>query len=251
MGRRLFSVAVLLGAFAATSSIAAAQPIEVAPQQVKASKNTAIKFAVGRIEGDYAMTAQGGGLTFFKRVGPSKVLLRLQVRGDVVEVEASSNGAARFARNGKDIRFHMRDADESRVLKLQRLASGSRALAAFEAMIATTEASQTPESRSLSTSYALVQAVRGSGDAGRSLASRLNAPLSGARRASAMRSAEEPQACWAEYSATMNTYLTQFSTCVLDYGWIPGMPAVCAFEFSVKAELAWFWVIGCSGGIPV
>jgi hypothetical protein len=46
-------------------------------------------------------------------------------------------------------------------------------------------------------------------------------------------------------------YYAEYAQCLIDYAWIPGMAAVCSFEWIVKAELAWFWVIGCSGGVPV
>jgi len=246
MGRTRSLVAVLLGALVSLPSVAAAQGAPAG------SKNTAITFAVGRLAGDYTLKAEGRGFTFFKRVGPSKVIVRLQVPGDIVEVEADSSGAARLVRNGKDVRFQMRQLDQTRQARLQRLAAGSRAIAAFEAMMATLESNDTPEARSLSTSYALVQAVRGNGDASRTLAIRLKPQAAlAATRVSTRATEEIPVACWADYAQAVNGYLHEFSACVLDYGWIPGMSAVCAFEFSVKAELAWFWLIGCSGGFPV
>ena len=62
---------------------------------------------------------------------------------------------------------------------------------------------------------------------------------------------ETPIVCWAEYATTVYGYYLEYAQCLLDYAWIPGGAAVCSFEWLVKTELAWFWVIGCSGGVPV
>jgi hypothetical protein len=60
-----------------------------------------------------------------------------------------------------------------------------------------------------------------------------------------------PYECYINWAVTLAQYLAEYSECYENYGWIPGMIAVCTFEWMVKAELAWFWVIGCSGGVPV
>ena len=76
------------------------------------------------------------------------------------------------------------------------------------------------------------------------------APREGVQFVKAM-SRENPQACWAEYAYSVERYLTEFQVCIEDWWWNPYVKTACTFEWAIKSELAWFWVITCSGGMPV
>jgi hypothetical protein len=45
--------------------------------------------------------------------------------------------------------------------------------------------------------------------------------------------------------------MVEFNSCLDSYWWIPGWTSACALQFTLQAELAWFWLISCSGGMPV
>ena len=62
---------------------------------------------------------------------------------------------------------------------------------------------------------------------------------------------EVPSACWADYASTVNNYMVEFASCIDSYWWIPGWTSACAFQFSLQSELAFFWLISCSGGMPI
>src|SRR5262249_963862 len=108
--------------------------------------------------------------------------------------------------------------------------------------------------RSVLTSWALVHALRGSDEPAIAVARRLAPPPSNqAFTPVAMfsKAEEVPIVCWAEYATTVTLYYMEYAQCLLDYGWFPMGAQACFFEWLVKAELAWFWLIGCHGGIPV
>jgi len=211
--------------------------------------DSGVKFTVGVVAGEATLRAEGKGVTLSKRLTADRVHVRIDVPGDVFEVDAQANGTARLTRNGKRLDLQMSAPDAG--AKAQRFAAGSRALAGFEALAASLEASTAPEAQSVLTSFALIHAVRGSVAPVRSLAQTVKQTHAVNARWAAWGGEQRPQVCWVEYGISMNQALNDLNSCYLNYGWIPGMAGVCAFEWSVRAELSWFWLLSCSGGIPL
>lgn len=246
MGRRvLLGIAVVLSLVAPSAwpEAAAAKP---GARQVR----NELTFTSGWVNGDPTLRAEGRGVKFFKRVSRERVSVRVEVTGDRIEVEADTKGAVRIGRNGRFIRLQMQDQFEANVARIQKLTAGSAALDALEGIAAALEGQDRQEARSVMTSYALLHALRGSSGPSRSMA-RTVTPASGVVRAMATSKEEAPSACWAEFATTMNQYLVEFNSCTENYWWIPGWNAACAFQFSLQGELAFFWLISCSGGMPV
>lgn len=207
------------------------------------------KFTSGWVENDPTLRAEGRGVKFFKRVSRDKVSIRVEVPGDVIELDAELNGAVRFARQSRVLRLQMKGNITGSVTQVQKLAAGSKALAGFEGLVASLASSTTHEAQSLRSSHALLSAVRG---VTIPAAATPPAPVSARRavRASGARG-ETPYACWAEYSSTVYHYNVVFNECIEDNWWIPGWTAACGLQFAIQSELAWFWLISCSGGMPV
>ena len=134
----------------------------------------------------------------------------------------------------------------------RRILHGSAALTSFDALIDALAGDQRAVAKSMLTTWTLINAARGADD---KVAIATRRMTSSSQRlapiASSFTREETPIVCWAEYSMSVAAYYAEYAQCVNDYGWIPGMVAVCTFEWIVKAELAWFWVLGCSGGMPV
>ncbi|MFA5907475.1 MAG: hypothetical protein WC815_01735 [Vicinamibacterales bacterium] len=243
MGRRL-----LLGVALLAGIVTPGAWLEAAPR--KAAVET--KFTLGWVGDEPTLRVEGRGVKFFKRVGRDKVAIRVEVPGDVVELEAEMNGAVRIGRQGRFLRLQMKDHFEASIAKVQKLTVGSRALDGLEGLVASLQADGRQEARSVMTSYALLHAVRGSAGPIAAVAATVKAAATGRSvRAASTAREETPFACWAEYAVNMVDYVVEFNSCVDSYWWIPGWPAVCAFQFTVQAELAWFWVLSCSGGMPV
>ncbi len=242
MGRRLLLGVALLAGVGTPGAW-----LEAAPR--KAAVET--KFTMGWVGDEPTLRVEGRGVKFFKRVGRDKVAIRVEVPGDVVELEAEASGAVRIGRKGRFLRLQMKDNFEANIAKVQKLTAGSTALAGLEGLVAALEANERQEARSVLTSYALLHAVRGSAAPTRSVLGSAK-PAAGGRIVSAALGREGmPYACWMEYVGTVADYLVEFNSCVDSYWWIPGWPALCAFQFTVQSELAWFWLLSCSGGMPV
>lgn len=208
------------------------------------------RFTLGWVGEEPTLRVEGRGVKFFKRVGRERVVIRVEVPGDVVEIEAESSGAVRLGRKGRYLRLQMRDNFDASIAKVQKLVAGSTALDGFEGLMASLVSVDTPQVRSLRSSHALISAVRGvtvpvvPGP-------QLSASRGQASRAAFTRSEEGPLACWAEYAWTVYQANVVFNECVEDYWWIPGWTATCGFQFALQSELAWFWLLSCSGGMPV
>ncbi len=241
MGRRmLLGVALLVGIV--TSS---AWP-EAAPRTAPGEAT----FAFGWIKDEPTLRIEGRGVKFFKRVGRNNVSIRVEVPGDVIELEADVSGAVRYGRKGRFLRLQMKDDVAANIAKVQKLTAGSRALDGFEGLVASLSSNDGPHAQSLRSSHALLNAMRGvTMPAAQTPPA---TPTGGPFTRAATRSAEGPFECWAEYASTVDSYSVQFTACLVeDYWWIPGWTSACAFQFTLQAELAWFWLIGCSGGMPV
>jgi len=211
-----------------------------------------VRFTAGGTTKEATLTAEGLGVRVSKRVGPDTVKIRIEVANDAIDVDANAKGAVRLARRGKSVSLDMAVRDAKAIATARRLTEGSAALKSFGAMIATLESDERNAAKSMLTSWALVNAIRGDDQIAIGVARRFAAPRSVSMTPASFTAREEvPIVCWAEYASTITIYYYEYSQCLIDYAWIPGMVAVCSFEWLVKAELAWFWVIGCSGGVPV
>jgi hypothetical protein len=245
----LVGIAMVMAVVAWEGRPAAAQN-EGSGKMVAPERQGAVRFTSGSVQGEPTLMAEAHGVRFFKRVGREKVLIRIEVPGDSLEVAADAKGAVRLGRKGRFIQLQMNRDQNGNIARAEKLMAGSAALIGFEAMAAMLALSDRQEARSVMTSYALVHAVRGTSAPARDLMHRLRARTAANMVRASVRD-ENPNGCWMDYASTVNTYLSEFSACVTDFGWVPGVSSACAFEFSIKAELAWFWLLGCSGGIPV
>ena len=123
---------------------------------------------LGGPNGEPTLRAEGRGVKFFKRVGRDRVLIRVEVAGDRVEVEANTKGIVRVDRNGKLLRLQIQGQFKTALARIQKLTSGSAALDGLENLAAALEGQNHPEARSVMTSYALLHALRGSAGPSRS-----------------------------------------------------------------------------------
>lgn len=249
MGRRLLLGITLVMGIVTPSAWPEAATIRSSEPRTARAETT---FTSGWVNGEPTLRAEARGVKFFKRVGRERVSIRVEVTGDRVEVEADNKGSVRVGRNGKFLQLSMQDQFGANIAKIQKLTAGSAALAGLEGLAAFLERQDRQEARSVMTSYALLHALRGSAGPSRTMAGAVT-PVSSSRvvRAMATTREEGPAACWAEFATTMDQYLVEFNSCTDSYWWIPGWNAACAFQFSLQGELAFFWLISCSGGMPV
>jgi hypothetical protein len=243
MSRKLlFGIAMVAGL-----SISGTQP-EAAP--LKPASQT--KLSSTTVNGQTVLRAEGNGVKFFKRVDKSQVVISLEAARDHIDLEVKMDGQVRVVRNGQVLKVSLRDDMANAMTRVQKLTAGSKALAGFEALVAGVANDTRLEAQSLRVSHALVHAVRGNTAPAMAFATR-QAPRSdrGIARALSRSEGEQPTACWAEYASFVNHYNVVFNDCIESYWWIPGWTAACGAQFALQSELAFFWLISCSGGLPV
>lgn len=238
--RLLLGVALLVGLMPGATPEAA--PVKVpATRLVSATSN-----------GEATLRVEGKGVTFSKRVGKDHVVMRFEVPRDRIELEVNMDGRVRLVRNGKVLQVEMKQDTPVAIGRVKAFTSGSSALAGLETLVASLTNDDRREAQSLRVSHALVQALRGNAAPALAFAASQAPRSDGAIVRVMSRSAEEgPFACWAEYSATVYNYNVELNDCVGQYWWIPGWTAACGAQWSIQVELAWFWLLSCSGGMPV
>jgi len=211
-----------------------------------------VKFTLGGTAKESTVVAEGLGVRITKRIGAETVKIRIETAKDAVDIVAVAAGTVRLTRHGKSVTMSMRQRDPQLTAAARRLTEGSQALSSFDALIEALAGDERAVARSMVTSWALISAARGNDERVVAAARRMTRITQPFTPVKATVSRDEvPVVCWAEYSSTVMTYYNEFTQCLLDYGWIPGMAQACTFEWTIKAELAWFWVLSCSGGMPV
>ncbi len=240
MGRQLWLGMVLAGVMVPSAW----------PEAAGAPAAGSTRFTLKWVENEPTLRVEGRGVTLVKRVGRDKVSLRVEVTGDRIELDADTRGAVRVSRQGKAVAVHMSDAFELNIARIQKLTAGSKALDAFEGLVASLASDDSANAQSVRSSHALLSVVRGVTIPMAPAPVRSTAKLSPAGL-TLTAGTEGPFACWAEYASTVDQYLVQFNSCIDSYWWIPGWTSACSFQFVLQAELAWFWLISCSGGMPV
>jgi hypothetical protein len=246
MARGLYVGIVLsvFGVMSASRVVAAPAPIY---------QGADVKFKLGGSPTESTVVAEGLGVRVTKRIGPEIVKIRIEVAKDVVDLEANAKGLVKLARRGRSVVLNMAARDQQQVAEARRMTEGSAALKAFDALIVALEGDSRLVAQSMLTTWGLLNVVRGNDAAVMSLANRVKAAGAGRGPYTPVRftiDREGPTQCWQEYAYSVFVYYTQYAECLVDYGWIPGMVAVCSFEWAVKSELAWFWLIACSGDLP-
>lgn len=238
--RMLLGIAVLAGIITPSAWPAAAPRV--------AGGDTT--FTVGWDKDAPTLRVEGRGVKFFKRIDREKVSIRLEVPGEVVELEAATTGAVRIGRKGRFLRLQMKDNFEASIAKVQKLMVGSKALDGLDGLVASLAANDSVTAQSLRSSHVLLNAIRGV-TIPRAPVPPPSSVSRTATRAAFTGGAEGPFACWAEYASTVDQYLVQFNACIENYWWIPGWTAACGLQWALQGELAFFWLLSCSGGMPV
>lgn len=233
-------------------AVSGASRVGAAPAPIH--RGADVKFTVGGSAKESIVTAEGLGVRITKRVGPETVNIRIEAGKDRVDVQATAKGSVRLTRAGKTVEVSMATRDPKLMERARRMMQGAPALESFDALVQAIGNDQRAVAKSMLTSWALVHAASGSDEPAIALARQLRSTVAkgGFTPARSMFAIDEsPTVCWNEYTTTVYGYYMEYAQCLLDYAWIPGGAQTCSFEWLVKAELAWFWVIGCSGGVPV
>jgi hypothetical protein len=228
-------------------------PVSARPAagQTRTDETGEVTFTLSASAGEVLLVAEAPGIVFEKRSTADSVTIRVAAAGDAVRVDANQSGDVRLTRGRKSRRIRVSRASVGHVRDAQEFLAGSTALLALEGLAARLAGSQRPEADSVLTSYALIEAVQGRSDATRALAGRHRArvmPVAGVRSAGFSLTEGRSLGCWDDYRGEIMTAWSDYEACLRDvwWGWAP-----CSFEYTIRAEGAWFGYISCSGGLLI
>ena len=168
---------------------------------------------------------------------------RLAARQDVL-VLVRTGPRLRVTRNGQTAVVSMDRADEDGLDLVQAVLAGSHAARAFRAVLRqlTDDARDSAPGVALDSLDALLALLQGEPAA---LDRRAPDARNAAWRVSRIVCRTEPT-CYSAYETEVISAWDDYSQCIYDVRWYPGMQEVCAFTWLLRAESAWFRFIACS-----
>lgn len=168
---------------------------------------------------------------------------RIAARQDLV-VLVRTGSRLRLTRNGETAVLELDRADEDGLDAGQRVLAGSRAVRTFRGVLRslTEDARGSAPGVALDHLDALLALLQGEPGALDRRAPRRESGLTLSRVACGL----EPSTCYAEYEGEVIRSWDDYSQCIDDVRWYPGMQEVCAFTWLLRVESAWFRFIGCS-----
>jgi hypothetical protein len=168
---------------------------------------------------------------------------RLAARQDVLVI-VRTGSRLRVTRNGQTGVVSMDRADEDGLDLVQAVLAGSHAARAFRAVHRqlTDDARASAPGVALDSLDALLALLQGEPAA---LDRRAPDARNAAWRVSRIVRRTEPT-CYSAYEAEVISAWDDYSQCIYDVRWFPGMQEVCAFTWLLRVESAWFRFIACS-----
>ena len=168
---------------------------------------------------------------------------RVAARDDVLVV-VRTGARLRVTRNGQSATVQLDRVDEDGLDLAQAVLAGSRAVRAFRGVQQhlADEARESAPGIAIDRLEALLAILQGETTA---LDRRAPQVRDGAWRVSRVACGAEPS-CFSEYEGEVTLAWDDYSQCIYDVRWYPGMQELCAFTWLLRVESAWFRFIGCS-----
>jgi hypothetical protein len=199
------------------------------------------------------LTAKAGGALraslVWSELDVSKVVqpngdfhVRIAGRQDLVVLIRTGN-RLRVTRGDQTAVMRIDQTDEEGLDRVQHVLAGSYAVRAFRAVTHRLgqDSRESAPGIALENLGALLGVVLGEPGAADRLAPKRT---EGGRLARAACGLE--RSCYSAYEIEVTNAWGDFSQCVYDVRWYPGVQEVCAFTWVLRAESAWFQFIGCS-----
>lgn len=212
-----------------------ATPVATAAQSVPEVKATRQKTGA-------TITLKAGRLQVVQRLGADAFDLRLTDKGDDVRLTGNLAGRVSVQRGARRHAFSMRTAGAADQAAIQALLADSTALRGFDAVMNTPWA-RTQRAVAFRSANAMLALFRGDYRPTTALVASVATRKEGivpVRR-------DGPDACWSAYSHDVVRYTYDLEACVAEArdSWIPWALGWCAYEYDLKASLAFVWMLDC------
>jgi hypothetical protein len=201
-----------------------------------------------------SVTRGGGHVTISARTESLSVTQTLTAAGfdlrvvdglDTVRITGDAAGHVRVERSGQSMALVMTSAEPADMARVQTLLADSTALAAFDRLMTTDWSRGRNTAAVFVPAHAIVALLRGH-----------TGPTAGAVRVARSHQgpafttvAQGPSGCWQTYERDVVRYTYDLEACIRDASdsWNPLATAWCAYEFNLKASLAFIWLLDCHG----
>jgi hypothetical protein len=205
-------------------------------------------FSVSREAGKARLTVTAGDLRFEETLTPVTFDIKIVGDGDIVRLAGDKSGDVEISRGQRTYKVRMAAVTEAELRTVRAMLAGSEALRQLEVVTADARAQGSKYASLLQSANALLRIVQGDARATGELVVQAMAQQPIGVRAIAQRSRADD--CWDGYTRAVLRYTYEYEGCVReaqDRWWEVYRLAWCAYEYDLKATLAGFWLLDCSG----
>ena len=212
-------------------------PVSGASLQLTARPGGALRASLTWTDLDVTKTVQRNGDFHARLAGRQDVLVLIR-----------TGNRLRVTRDGQTAVLLLDRGDEEGLDAAQMVLAGSHAARAFRGLhrSLSEECRESAPGVALDNLDVLLAVLQGEGGA----ASHRAPPRRDAGGRVCRAAYNAAPTCYSEYEGEVITAWDDFSQCVDDVKWYPGLQEVCAFTWLLRVESAWFRFIGCSS-IPL
>lgn len=198
------------------------------------------------------MSVKSSAVTVTQTISPDAFDLRLQSAADEVRITGDRGGHVTVVRGGARHALDVRTATLDDQRTVQRMLSGSAALAGFETLMATPWPRPAAVAPVLDAAKAMIALFRGEAPRALPLVAAMRAPAPTDVPASSLRRVAQklsPSQCWDIYAHDVLKFTYDLEACMAEasYSLNPLRSAWCGYEYNLKATLAAFWLLDCYG----
>lgn len=211
------------------------------PEPGRTIRRGDLTFTSATHTGESVLAVEAAGIRVEKRAAATGTgTIVLTAGGDRVEVTVT--GRALRVSHGGQTRVVAADqataADFEAIRAMLRQAPAVEATARLQALV------QEDAPAPLVSALAFVRMLAGDASGMRRVAA--HAPPS----RPGIQFARDAVACWSSYQTSINIFFLDFESCIYDNRWNIIVQHGCSFVYVVQAEVAWFSLIACAGGLP-
>lgn len=226
--------------------MAAVMMVVTIPNVLWAEPEARPRVTVSRSGGAVTIAAHADRLLASHTLTPRTFTLTLAGAGDRVRIDGNLDGRITVQRAGSNVEVSLSTATMAEATALRDALDASPAVAAFDELMASPWAQEKTPAATLAPVHALVGLLRGNAKPVAAMASAAAASATPRVMTVAQRG---PRECWDTYSRDVVYYTYELQHCVNDsrYTWNPFHLGWCAYEYNLKATMAGFWYLNCSG----
>lgn len=223
-----------------------------APAAAATGREETPRVSTTRSTGQAVMTVKSSAVTVTQTISPDAFDLRLQSAADHVRITGDRGGYVTVTRGGARHALDVRTATLADQQTVQRLLSGSPALAAFETLMATPWPRPAAVAPVLDAAKAMIALFRGEAPRPLPLVAAMRSPAPSDIPASSLRRVAQklsPSQCWDIYAHDVLKFTYDLEACMAEssYSLNPLRSAWCGYEYNLKTTLSAFWLLDCYG----